>query len=109
MKQLLTVFALATFFIAPAGAFADGMTSEPIVVPVETQAAPAAKSEPSLGAKFADAILVRIPMVPISLASTGVYLGTTPLTFLMNVDQEAGDTLVSAPWKFTSGRDLGRF
>ena len=111
MSQLLSVFAIATLFFIPAAALADTVAAEPIAVPAETQpaAAPTADSEPSLGAKFADALLVRIPGVGISLATTGIYLGTSPLTFLMDVDEPAAETLVSKPWYFTSGRELGRF
>ncbi|TFH23346.1 MAG: hypothetical protein E4H03_06395 [Myxococcales bacterium] len=110
MRQLLPVFALATLVFTPAAALADTVASTPMAVPAEAQpsAAAATVSEPSLGAKFGDAFL-RIPGVAISLATTGIYLGTSPLTFLMDVDEPAAQTLVSKPWYFTSGRELGRF
>lgn len=110
MRKLLPVFALATLVVTPTAALADGVEIAPVTVPAAAPAdAPAAQPSPSLAAKFADALFVRIPGVAISLASTGVYLGTSPLTFLMDVDQPAADTLVSTPWWFTSGRELGRF
>ena len=59
--------------------------------------------------QVADALLVRPPMLAVSLVTTAIYLATSPLTFLMDIDQEAGDVLVSAPWWFTSGRCLGHF
>ena len=60
-------------------------------------------------AQVADAVLLRPVMVGVSLVTTALFLGTSPLTFLMDADEEAGDVLVHAPWWFTSGRDLGRF
>jgi ABC-type sulfate transport system permease component len=63
----------------------------------------------SPGAALADAVLVRPVMLGVSLVGTALYLGTLPITFLTNVEEEAGCALVRAPWWFTSGRDLGRF
>ena len=111
MRQLLSVFAIATLFFTPAAALADTVAAEPIAVPAETQpaAAPTAEAAPARRAHLADAQRVRGPGVGISLATTGIYLGTSPLTFLMDVDEPAAETLVSKPWYFTSGRELGRF
>jgi len=61
------------------------------------------------GAAVADAIIVRPISLALSLATTGIYLATTPLTFLTDTDEQAGDFLVYWPWWCTSGRDLGRF
>jgi len=64
---------------------------------------------PALGAKLIDGIIVRPIGVAVSLATSVLYIGTSPLTFLMDVDEPAADVLVSAPWKATSGRPLGDF
>jgi hypothetical protein len=48
-------------------------------------------------------------MLGVSLVGTVLYLGTLPLTFLTDVDEEAGCALMRAPWWFTSGRNLGEF
>jgi hypothetical protein len=80
---------------------------------VATTSAPALASYDSAtsnaGAAIADAVLVRPVMLGVSLVGTALYLGTLPLTFLTNVDEEAGCALMRAPWWFTSGRDLGEF
>jgi len=89
--RLLTLsVALLAITSAPASASYDSATSNP-------------------GAAIADALLVRPLMLGVSFAGTALYLGTLPLTFLTNVDEEAGCALVRAPWWFTSGRELGRF
>ena len=62
-----------------------------------------------VGAQIADAFIVRPIGLVVSLATTGIYLATSPLTFLMDTDEQAGDLLVYWPWWCTSGRDLGRF
>ncbi len=93
MKHLrLLAFSLALLATASAPAFAsyDSATSNPV-------------------ASIADAVLVRPVMLGVSLVGTVLYLGTLPLTFLTNVDEEAGCALMRAPWWFTSGRDLGEF
>ena len=112
MKHLLPTLALATICLAPLSAAADSSGAAPIVVPPAADAPAAVHSDsgsPSVGAQLADAVLVRIPMVGVSLASTGLYLGTSPLTFLMDVDQQTANALYRAPWKFTAGRELGVF
>lgn len=65
--------------------------------------------EPSVGNKVADAVIVRPISMALSFATTGLYLGTTPITGLTNTHQEAADVLVRGPWYFTSARELGRF
>ena len=66
-------------------------------------------SSASPAAQAGDAIFVRPIMLGVSLVTTAFYLVTSPLTFLMDSDEEAGDALVYTPWWYTSGRDLGRF
>lgn len=61
------------------------------------------------GAAVVDAVLVRPLMLGVSLVGTALYVGTLPLTFLTNVEEEAGCALMRAPWWFTSGRELGEF
>jgi len=67
------------------------------------------RSDASTGAQLADALLVRPVGVVVSFVTTAVYAATSPLTFLMDVDEQASDALVSKPWRFTSGRELGVF
>ena len=80
-----------------------------------TPVAPAAAYEAddrdstNVGLAILDGVLVRPVMLGVSLATTGLYLGTLPLTFLTDVDEEAGDVLVYKPWWFTSGREAGHF
>lgn len=71
--------------------------------------AAAADREVTLGEKFLDGMIVRPIGVALSLATTALYLGTSPLTFLMDLDEPAADVLVSRPWEATSGRPLGDF
>jgi hypothetical protein len=65
--------------------------------------------EASVAAQAGDAIFVRPIMLGVSLITTTFYLATSPLTFLTDSDEEAGEALVYNPWWYTSGRDLGRF
>jgi hypothetical protein len=90
LKLLTLSIALATVASGPAFASGDSASSHP-------------------GAAIADAVFVRPVMLGVSLVGTALYLGTLPLTFLTNVDEEAGCALMRAPWWFTSGRDLGVF
>lgn len=90
LRLLILSLALVVTLSAPALASYDSTTSNP-------------------GAAIADAVLVRPVMLGVSLVGTALYLGTLPLTFLTNVDEEAGCALMRAPWWFTSGRDLGEF
>lgn len=69
----------------------------------------AERSNAPLGLKLIDGIVVRPIGVVVSLATSVLYAGTSPLTFLMNVDEPAADVLVSRPWYATSGRPLGDF
>jgi hypothetical protein len=67
------------------------------------------RSDANTGLQLVDALLVRPCGVVVSTVTSAVYVGTSPLTFLMDVDEQAGDALVSIPWRFTAGRELGRF
>jgi len=69
----------------------------------------AAEGGASLGAKLVDFALVRPVGVAVSLTTTALYLGTSPLTFLMGVAEPTAEVLVSRPWEATSGRPLGDF
>jgi len=90
LRFLAVSLALVAATAAPALASYDSATSHP-------------------GAAVVDAVLVRPLMLGVSLVGTALYVGTLPLTFLTNVDEEAGCALMRAPWWFTSGRDLGEF
>lgn len=67
------------------------------------------RSDANTGLQLLDGFIVRPVGVGVSLVTSVVYAGTFPLTFLMDVDEQAGDALVSKPWGFTSGRELGEF
>jgi len=62
-----------------------------------------------LAAKLFDGIIVRPVGVALATATSAVYIGTSPLTFLMNVDEPAANVMVSQPWRLTAGRPLGKF
>ena len=67
------------------------------------------RSEANTGLQLLDGFIVRPVGVCVSLVTSVVYAATSPLTFLMDVDEQAGDALVSKPWGFTAGRELGDF
>jgi len=69
----------------------------------------AISNEPSVGLKIVDALFVRIPMIPASLASTGVFIGISPLVTIMGIGVPMCDAMVIAPWRFTAARPLGSF
>ena len=72
-------------------------------------ASPAADCTASTGAKVLDVAFVRLVSVPISLASTGIYTGLSPLLFMMGVSEPAADYLVNGMWRYTSYREVGCF
>jgi hypothetical protein len=63
----------------------------------------------NLGMKIVDVLLVRPPMVLVSLASNAFWLGTLPITFPTGVSDESLGLFVVAPWRFTVARYPGRF
>jgi hypothetical protein len=63
--------------------------------------------EPGWPDQLADAVLVRPLALVGALASTGVFLGTLPLTFPMGIGDECAHVLMEGPWRFTAGRVLG--
>jgi hypothetical protein len=63
--------------------------------------------EPGWAEQVADAVLVRPLALVGALASTGVFLGTLPLTFPMGIGDDCAHALVAGPWRFASGRVLG--
>lgn len=67
------------------------------------------RSDENAGLQVLDALIVRPVGVGVSLVTSVVYAATVPLTFLMDVDEQAGDALVSKPWYLTAGRELGDF
>jgi hypothetical protein len=75
-------------------------------------AAPAVMAEPDdapVGMKILDFMLVRPVGFVVSLASTGVYLATVPLTFPMGYSYDLGTYMVTVPWRYTSSREYGNF
>jgi len=65
------------------------------------------RSDASVGMKLLDAIVVRPTSLVFALATSGVYLGTTPLTVPTGMAQETAKYLYRKPWQYTSGRPLG--
>ena len=63
--------------------------------------------EPAWTGQVADAVLVRPLALVGALASTGVFLGTLPLSFPMGIGDECAHVLMEGPWRFASGRVLG--
>jgi len=75
-------------------------------------AAPAAMAESDdapVGMKILDFVLVRPVSFVVSLASTGVFIGTLPLTFPIGVSYDLGTYMVTVPWRYTSSREYGNF
>ena len=75
-------------------------------------AAPAAMAEQGdapVGMKILDFVLVRPISFVVSLASTGVYIGTVPLTLPMGYSYDLGTYMVTVPWRYTSSREYGNF
>jgi len=62
---------------------------------------------PSTAAKIADLLIVRPLSIVVASASTGIFLGTVPFTFLAGVSEPAAMILVEAPWRYTNCRCLG--
>jgi hypothetical protein len=67
------------------------------------------QNRPTAAMKILDLIIVRPLSIPVSVASTGLYLATIPITFPAGVSEHAARALVEAPWRFTNARCLGEF
>ena len=65
--------------------------------------------DPRWATKTLDVAIVRPVSLVVSLVSTGLFLGTLPLTFPTGVGDESAYLLVAAPWRYTAGRYLGDF
>jgi hypothetical protein len=68
-----------------------------------------AEEQPSVGIKVVDLLLVRPMSLAVSSVSTGIYIGISPLVFVLGVGEPAARVMVEAPWRFTAGRYLGDF
>ena len=66
-------------------------------------------AEPSGGVKALDVLLVRPLSLVGSVISTGLFVGTLPLTAPTGVSEEAAYAMVAAPWRFTGGRHIGEW
>jgi hypothetical protein len=66
-------------------------------------------AEPSGGTKALDVLVVRPLSLVGSLISTGLFIGTLPVTAPTGVSQEAAYLMVAAPWRFTGGRHIGEW
>ncbi len=79
-------------------------------------AAPAAMAErddgpaPATGWMMAvDFMFVRPPSFVMSIVSTGVFIGTVPITFPIGASSHLGTYMIKAPWRFTTARYFGNF
>jgi len=75
-------------------------------------AAPAAMATPNdapVGLKILDVVVVRPTSFLVSLVSTGIFLGSLPLTYPTGVSYDLGNYMIAAPWRFTSSRYIGNF
>ncbi len=66
-------------------------------------------TEPSVGIKVFDALLVRPVWLVGSIVSTAVFIGISPLAGAIGIGEPLGHAMVEAPWRFTHSRCLGRF
>ena len=62
---------------------------------------------PTTGTKVLDIFLVRPLSMVGAFASTGLFLGTLPVTFFTGISEDSVNLLVLAPWRFTSARPIG--
>lgn len=67
------------------------------------------QTRPTAAMKILDLIIVRPLSIPVAAVSTGLFLGTLPITFTTGVSEYAARALVEAPWRFTNARCLGDF
>lgn len=72
-------------------------------------AAAAGPARTSVGMKVLDVALVRPLSAVGSVASTALFLGTLPVTFLTGISDPSAYLFVIAPWRFTSSRYVGEF
>ena len=66
-------------------------------------------SEPAVGTKILDVVVVRPLAMVGSIASTGIAIGLSPLTLMTGMGDESVEYLVAAPWRFTAHRYPGEF
>jgi hypothetical protein len=64
---------------------------------------------PSVGAKFADLLLLRPLFLVGSVASTGLCIAVSVPATLMGAGEPVGQALFVAPWRYTADRELGEF
>ena len=72
-------------------------------------AARADAESPNVGLKILDISLVRPVSMLLSFASTGAFLGISPLATCMGIEDETARVMVLAPWRYTSAREIGSF
>ena len=79
-------------------------------------AAPAAMAERDDGPAPApcwlmalDFVFVRPPSFVLSIASTGLFVGTLPITFPIGASSHLGTYMIKVPWRFTAARYFGNF
>jgi len=69
----------------------------------------AEESDPTLGLKMVDLVVIRPLSAGVATISTAFFVVTSPLTFVFGVAEPAARVLVEAPWRFTGVRYLGDF
>ena len=69
-----------------------------------------ASAEPGVGAKVADAVLVRpLAIIGASLSTVAFFLAVVPLWVVGVDDRDLAHHMVKRPWHFVHSRDLGDF
>jgi hypothetical protein len=69
-----------------------------------------ASAEPGLGAKVADAVLVRpLAIVGASLSTVAFFVAVVPLWVAGVDDRDVAHHMVKRPWHYVRSRELGDF
>lgn len=80
-----------------------------LAAPTPALALPPPDRGAGFGMKFVDVVLVRPFTMVGSLAGSGLFLATLPLTFFTGVANGAAEYVMVAPWRFTTARFPGEF
>lgn len=102
-KRLCVILVVMFIFAFTCPVVAQEEPSVPVVAQAEQP------SEPSVGLKIVDIVLVRLPCLGGSIASTAVYLAISPVVYAIGVADQVANAMVVAPWRFTAKRYLGQF
>jgi hypothetical protein len=66
-------------------------------------------TEPDVGVKILDLLIVRPISLAVSGVAGGIFLVTLPVTFPIGVSEASARIFVEAPIRFTAARPLGVF